>query len=351
MSSLAVQVVEDTRYLDHRGPDGHPERPERLQAVAEALDAFRSDIECVTPRSASAEEVLRVHDRRLLEVLEATRGAPPGHLDADTYYGPSSYDTALLAAGGTVELALRVMRGEVRSGLAAVRPPGHHAEAARSMGFCLINNVAVAARAIQAEHGSVRILIYDWDVHHGNGTQHSFEEDPSILYLSTHQFPFYPGTGDFGEVGRGAGIGTTLNVPMPAGCGDAEYIGVMERVVVPAAHHFAPDVILVSCGFDAHGDDPLASMELDLAGYRAMAGTMRRLADELCDGRLVYVLEGGYALSGVREGTRAVLESLVSSDAPEPASPLDLEPGSTLRNLVDRVVAAHGARIPDLGTA
>lgn len=351
MTASVVEVVEDARYQSHHGPEGHPERPERLIAVTEAIDAFRDRVEILTPRAAEPEEILRVHADRLYDFLASTRGESRGQIDADTYYGPSSFDIARLAAGGTVDLARHVMRGEIARGLAAVRPPGHHAEAQRSMGFCLFNNVAVAARTIQAEFGEPRILILDWDVHHGNGTQHSFERDPSVLYVSTHQFPFYPGTGDFGEAGVGPGLGATLNIPMPAGCGDREYIGVMQRLIVPAAIAFAPDVILVSCGFDAHRDDPLGSMDLTGAGFAIMAELMRKLADELCEGRIAYVLEGGYALSGVREGTTAVLESLVAEVAAAPAPAAPLEPGSLLAGLVDRVVRVHGARIPDLGAA
>ena len=348
-----VEVVEDARYQDHRGPDGHPERPERLVALGEALDPFRDRVEVVAPRAADPEEIARAHETRMLEALATTRERPPGRIDADTYYNPSSFDVALLAAGGTIDLAQRVLRGEVARGLAAVRPPGHHAEAARSMGFCLFNNVAVAVRALQADHPDLRVFVFDWDVHHGNGSQHIFEEDPNVLYASTHQFPFYPGTGDFGEEGEGRGLGTTLNVPMPAGCGDAEYIGVVERLIVPAAMGFAPDLIVVSCGFDAHADDPLASMEVGFEGYRAMSRILRSLADTLCEGRIVHVLEGGYALSGVREGTTAVLESLLADDARLAYGTEDgrhnLEAGTPLKAIVDNVFDVHGRRIPNLG--
>ena len=352
-ANSVIEIVEDARFLSHRGPEGHPERPERLVAIGEAIDPFRDRARIVAPREASPEEILRVHDRRMLDVLEQTRRQPPGRLDADTYFSPSSHDVAMLAAGGSVELALRVLSGEVARGLAAVRPPGHHAEAGRSMGFCLLNNVAVAVRAIQATEPSARVLVFDWDVHHGNGTQHSFESDPDVLYISTHQFPFYPGTGDFGEQGEGRGLGTTLNIPMPAGSADAEYVGVVERLVVPATLDFAPDMILVSCGFDAHQADPLASMDVTIEGYRAMAAIMRELADSLCEGRIVHVLEGGYALDGVREGAQAVLESLVD-DAPRTArerigGPTDPEPGTILKHVIDRVAAVHGRRIPNLG--
>ncbi|MBY0400245.1 histone deacetylase [Myxococcota bacterium] len=351
-----VRFVGDPRFRDHRAPPGHPERPERLDAVELALEelsvsAGAACVERSAPRAASNDELLRVHDPRMLQRLAATRQAREGQLDADTYHVPASFDVARLAAGTSIDLVRAALRDESKRGFAAVRPPGHHAEANRPMGFCLLNNVAIATRAAQIEHGTPRILIFDWDVHHGNGTQHVFEDDPDVLYLSTHQFPFYPGTGDYREAGVGRGLGATINVPMPGGSGDAEYVGVVDRIVAPAALAFRPDLILVSCGFDAHRDDPLASMELSFEGYRAMAMRLRALADALCAGRIVYVLEGGYSLLGVREGTRAVLESLVADGPAVPPPAPALEPGSTLRALVDRSVAVHGGRIAGLGAA
>jgi len=342
-----VGVVEEPRFRDHRPPAGHPERPERLEAVRRAIAPRAAGLASVAPRPATDEELLRVHSRGHLELLaRACREAPAG-LDLDTFVSAESLEVARLAAGSTAELARRVARGDLRAGLAAVRPPGHHAEATRPMGFCLLNNVAVAARALQHDEGLERIAIVDWDVHHGNGTQHSFEDDPSVLYVSTHQFPHYPGTGDFAEVGRGRGRGTTLNVPMPPGCGDPEYLGVFHRIVVPALRAFRPEIVLVSCGFDAHREDPLAAMALDAEGFGAMARLLRSAADECCRGRLLLVLEGGYSDTGLEQGTGAVLDALGEAE-PHPAPVPEAPPGSTLRRLLERVGAVHGDRLPAL---
>jgi acetoin utilization deacetylase AcuC-like enzyme len=262
-----------------------------------------------------------------------------------------SYQTALLAAGGSIDLVRSVARGEVRSGLAAVRPPGHHAEADHAMGFCLFNNVAIAARALQEEEGLSRVLILDWDVHHGNGTQHFFEADPSVLYLSTHQFPYYPGTGAARELGVGAGEGGTVNVPMPAGCGDAEYLGVMQRLVVPVVRSFRPEMILISCGFDAHLEDPIASMRVSGDGFEAMTRIVRALADDVCDGRIAFILEGGYSALGLHEGTTGLMRAMLEPGSPALPKAQALEPGSTLRQVVDGVAAVHSGRFESLGAS
>jgi len=345
-----VGVVEDRRYRDHEGPPGHPERPERLLAVGDAIAERREALREVPARGATPDEILLVHERQHLDRLEQVAQQAPARLDPDTYMGENSLEVAQLAAGGAVDLVRGVCRGELDAGLAAIRPPGHHAEADRAMGFCLLNNVAIAARAVQQTEGVQRILVYDWDVHHGNGTQHSFEADPSVLYLSTHQFPYYPGTGDYGEAGRDAGAGSTVNVPLAAGCGDAEYVGAVQRVVAPVAEAWRPDLILVSCGFDAHAEDPLAAMQVSGDGFRAMAACMRQLADGLCGGRLVLLLEGGYALSGLREGTQAVLDVLLD---PRPQTPetLPVERGTHLEAVLNSVRAVHERNFSSLGRA
>lgn len=342
----SIGVVQDPRYQHHRGPEGHPERPDRLVAVGEVLDRHANAWTAVAPRPAIDAEMLRAHSQRHLDAMRAAAARAPGQLDPDTYMGRESLAVAELAAGGAIDLVQAVCRGEIDTGLAAVRPPGHHAEADRAMGFCLFNNAAIAARAAQTLPGIERVLLIDWDVHHGNGVQHIFESDPSVLYVSTHQFPYYPGTGGFGEIGIGGGVGTTLNVPLSAGCGDVEYASVFERVVVPAAHAYRPDLVLVSCGFDAHRLDPLAAMELSQTGFRALADIARRLADTLCQGRLVLLLEGGYDLEGLRQGTEAVLTALRAPKTPsEPAS---VGSNGVIEAVVERVTHAHGEDFSDL---
>ncbi len=350
-SGLKLQIFEDIRYQAHRSLDPHPERPERLIAVGRALAEFEGKIERRSPRPAEADEILRVHSRDQLARVEDAARAGSGRLDPDTYVCEESFEVARLAAGAAIELARNIADGNASYGLAAVRPPGHHAEVDRAMGFCLFNNVAIAARALQAR-GVGKLMILDWDVHHGNGTQHSFEEDPSVLYVSTHQYPHYPGTGDANEIGHGRGTGATVNVPMPAGCGDLEYDGVMRRIVSPVARQFGPEMILVSCGFDAHRDDPLASMELSEAGFRAMTDRIRGLADELCDSKLMFVLEGGYAASGLTDGTRALLAGMTS----EPAEIFtefesDAPSERRLAQILERVSAVHRGRYPELRPA
>jgi len=349
-SPKRIEVVEDPRYLDHESPGQHPECPERLSAVREALRAFDSSLSRRVPEPADPTAILRVHTREHFETVRQACQAGNRQLDPDTFVSARSFETALLASGGTIELARAIARGEARTGFAVVRPPGHHAEAMRAMGFCLFNNVAVAARAMQVEEGLERILIVDWDVHHGNGTQHSFEEDNRVLFVSTHQFPFYPGTGDAGEIGRGPGEGYTLNIPLPAGCGDAEYVGAFARLLVPAAQAFQPEMILVSCGFDAHRDDPLASMRITQRGFLAMTRIVRALSDELCGGRIGFVLEGGYAPESLAEGTSALLEGLLETPNASPYDEFVLQPlQNPLRGVIDRVTSAHRGRFPGLG--
>jgi acetoin utilization deacetylase AcuC-like enzyme len=301
-------LVFDDRMLAHDPGAGHPERPDRLRVLHDRwrdASAFRR----IGARLATPDEIARIHDPRLVELVAATAGRARVVFDADTSTSPKSFEAACLAAGGLVELCDAVRAGEVDNGFAFVRPPGHHAEHARAMGFCLFNNVAVATAALRAA-GTPRVCIVDWDLHHGNGTQHLFEDDPSVLYVSTHQYPFYPGTGAATEVGRGPGAGRTLNLPFPAGFGDAEFARAFDEIVVPVVRQFAPEFLLVSAGFDCDGRDPLGGLDVTPAGIAMMARACHRLAEETARGRIVAVLEGGYDLAAISDGVAAVLDVL-----------------------------------------
>src|SRR3954471_22932189 len=305
--------VLDEIFVNHRAPSGHPERPARAEAVRDALTAagIASRARHVATRQATDEELVRVHAAGYLEALEGAVPGKSGWLDADTYFSPGTWDAARTAAGSTVQLALDVLHGELAQGIAVVRPPGHHATHDRAMGFCLLNNVAAAAAAARA-HGAARVAILDWDVHHGNGTQDIFWDDPSVLYMSVHQFPFYPGSGSPAELGGARAIGATVSVGLPGGWGDVEYAAVFDHVFLPKLAAFRPDLLLISAGFDAFQHDPLAGMRVTHAGFAAMAQRLRAAADKWSAGRVVAVLEGGYDLDGLGGGMTAVLSAFTA---------------------------------------
>jgi acetoin utilization deacetylase AcuC-like enzyme len=351
-------IVRDERFREHRAEGPHPERPERLDAIDRGLAALAPRLRDQEPRPATDEELLRVHTLRHLERLRALDGSG-GQIDADTFASARSHEVARLAAGGSIDAALRVAAGEARSAFALVRPPGHHAEAEQAMGFCLLNNVAVTARALQRDAGLERIAIVDWDVHHGQGTQHHFEAERDTLFVSLHQFPLYPGTGAVAESGRDGGLGTTVNAPLPAGCGDAEYLALFGRVVVPILEAFRPEMILVSAGFDAHERDPLAGMCVTSDGFGAMAAELRAVADRLCGGRLMLLLEGGYDLTALAESVAAVTGVLANAgDAPDRPAPAAAPParpptrewygGGMAGRLADALREAHARHWPSL---
>jgi acetoin utilization deacetylase AcuC-like enzyme len=288
----------DEVFLGHRGPEGHPERPERLVSVARALRAAGLEREQRVPvRAATDAEIGLVHAPGYFDDIRTIDGKR-GYLDEDTFFSPESFGAARAAAGAAIDLVLGAIRGEHPRGLAVIRPPGHHALADRAMGFCLFNNAAIAAAAARAG-GCARVAIVDWDAHHGNGTQAIFWRDPTVLYASTHQFPFYPGTGAANETGDGEGAGATVNVPMPEGAGDEQFARAFDQVIIPALRRFRPELIVVSAGYDAWDGDPLAGLRLSTAGYRALAERVVAAADELAGGRVVCLLEGGYDLDGL----------------------------------------------------
>ena len=313
MSKWQTGFGYSNKYLTHDPGPENPERPERLTAIIKALEEshLRGELVGVEPAPAELKWIGRVHDKaHINRVREASESAPV-FLDWDTTTNRESFDVACLAAGGVLQSVDAVISGEVRNAFCAVRPPGHHATRNRAMGFCLLNNVAIAAKYIQERHGLKRVLIVDWDAHHGNGTQDLFYDDSSVLYFSTHQFPGYPGSGAASERGEGVGLGFTVNVPMTPGSGYAEYLREFEGVLLPSGERFEPDLVLISAGFDAHEGDPITKLNVTTEGFRRMSEIVKGIAEKHCDGRLVSVLEGGYGLQNLGDSVVAHVKELM----------------------------------------
>jgi acetoin utilization deacetylase AcuC-like enzyme len=310
---MRTGIVHDPRFLEHDTGRYHPERPERLRAIMASLEAapWFADLHPYVPRAAAIDEVETTHALAYIRRAADTCRAGAPFLDTrDVAICPASCEVALLAAGAPLVLADAVAAGAIDNGIALLRPPGHHAEHAQALGFCLFNNVAILARYLRRQHGLDKIAIVDWDVHHGNGTQHSFEEDPAVLYISTHQYPHYPGTGAASETGSGRGRGATLNCPMPAGATDSAYERAFAELILPKLELFRPEFVIVSAGFDAHCQDPLADIELSTACFRWMSDRVLEIADQFAGGRLLSVLEGGYNLDYLGECVVAHVERL-----------------------------------------
>jgi acetoin utilization deacetylase AcuC-like enzyme len=308
-----VGFVFHQSFLEHDTGPGHPEQPGRLRAVCDHLQRtgrWQRLVHRAPPR-APLETVVLVHPRPYMETIERACREGPTALDPDTVVSAGSWEAALCAVGAVTSAIDQLLDGSLDAAFCAVRPPGHHALAARAMGFCLFNNVAIGARYAQRRSRLSRILVVDWDVHHGNGTQDLFYDDPSLLYFSTHQSPFYPGTGRREERGAGPGTGFTINVPLPAGSGDEELRRAFVEELLPAAQAFRPELVLISAGFDAHRDDPLAGLSVSEAGYAELTGIVRAIADRFCRGRIVSVLEGGYDLRALGASVDAHLRVLL----------------------------------------
>jgi acetoin utilization deacetylase AcuC-like enzyme len=299
-----------------------------------------ASLEDIPARTATAEELAAVHDPAYIALIERTSGRDMVFLDPDTSASALTWDAARLAAGGTIDAADAVLRGNVRNAFALVRPPGHHAEAGRAMGFCIFNNAALAAEHLIRRRGLKRVLIADWDLHHGNGTQSAFFDRGDVLYFSTHQFPCYPGSGHWTETGTGEGAGRTVNVPLSAGKSDGDFLYIYRTILGAIARQFRPEFMLVSAGFDIYGGDPLGGMNLSAEGFGHLGGVFLELADELCLGRVLFVLEGGYSLPGLREGVKRILLRMNGS-AGRPAAAADPDP-LTLKELAPAI--AHLAQ-------
>jgi acetoin utilization deacetylase AcuC-like enzyme len=332
----ATIVFRDDRCIDHVTPEGHPECAQRLISIYRMLDALPADggVEFCAPREASREELVLNHAPCYIDAIEATSGKQQVSLDPDTSTSAGSWTAAKLAAGAVLDGCDVLMSGRAANAMALVRPPGHHAEHDRAMGFCLFNNVAVGARYLLEHHGLERVMIYDWDIHHGNGTQNAFYGMQEVLYVSTHAYPYYPGTGALHETGSKAGTGYTVNVPLTGGQGDAEYVRLIDQVLAPLARAYKPQLIIVSAGYDIYENDPLGTMQVTPVGFGIMAARMKQLSEELCEGRLLLALEGGYHIDGIAQSIQHTLNALaghtpqlyVGAEADVPAS-------------VDRIIA------------
>lgn len=353
---MKIGILQDPLFREHENGPGHPERPQRLDAVATAVSSFLAEaggdagsqagsgtaVELPT-RDASIQELERVHSAEYLQLLETTATRERSVFDVDTQANSRSFAAARRAAGASVAAVDAVVSGKVRTPFVCCRPPGHHAERSRAMGFCFLNNAAVAAAAATEDHGFKRVAIVDWDVHHGNGTQHIFENRQDVLYISLHEYPHYPGTGSLDETGRGDGEGYTVNVPMIAGSGNSDYACAMDRVVLPILREYEPELIIVSAGFDGHRLDPLADMMLDGRAYSFMTRGILDVAHAASSGRVVHLLEGGYDSAGLIDGVGAVLRTLT-----EPSSGRVNHPGQSAGRQPEAPVAETRPQIIEI---
>ena len=314
--SMTTAYATHSRYVGHDLP-GHPEHAGRIRAVWETLGqaGLTNRMQLIEPDKVSDEQILAVHSEQYLKMFDSVVDSEYGvQFDADTYALPESPEIARLSTGGVISVVDAVLNGQADNGLAVVRPPGHHATPQRPMGFCLLGNVAIAVRHAQNAFNLKRILIVDFDVHHGNGTQDVFYDDDSVLFISTHQYPFYPGTGRMDEIGVDRGKGYTVNIPLSGGQGDEAYTNIYEQIIWPVARRFQPEMIMVSAGFDGHWVDPLAGMRLSLTGYAHLTRELLRMSDELCDGKIVFVMEGGYDLTALGHGVRNIAHALLGDN-------------------------------------
>ncbi len=311
---MKVGFVYDPIYLKH-DTGLHVENANRLRAIMRYLERTGpwQQLVSVTPDAATVEEISLVHDSQYISHIREVAEKGGGQLDPDTLMSPDSYEVARYAAGGVIKATEAVMAGELDSVFVLVRPPGHHATTRQAMGFCLFNNIAIATKYALHKYGLERIAVIDFDVHHGNGTQAAFYNESRVLYISTHQSHHYPGTGSIDETGGGVAKGTTVNIPLPAGCGDDEYQKVFEQIVVPVVRRFNPQLIMVSAGYDAHWTDELAMMQVTINGFGRITRVIKEMAGEICGGRLVLSLEGGYNLTALSSSVRATLDVLVGN--------------------------------------
>jgi acetoin utilization deacetylase AcuC-like enzyme len=336
---IAISIVPSPEHNLH----SHPENHLRFQYFDRLFENYRGiELDTVDPIEVPDDVLQQVHPIEYLQALKDACKKGPGFVDyGDTYVTQDSYGTALRAVGGLLGVLAAIDENRFKNGFAMIRPPGHHATATQPMGFCLLNNVAVAARYAQLL-GYQKIMIVDFDVHHGNGTQAIFQDDPDVLYISTHQVGIFPGTGHLHEVGVGAGKGTIINLPLPPKCGDSAIMLVCDELLVPAADRFKPNLLLVSAGFDAHWEDPLANLQFTLTGYHHLSTILKSIATQHCQGRILYALEGGYNPHTLLEGIKSVFHALSIQPAPDYADDIPPYPEPSIVSLIDEAKQIHG---------
>lgn len=311
MQKMSSLIIKDQIFLKHDPGFGHPESPERLRAIYNRLSHkdIKDFLVVKAPKKATREELAWNHSPQYIDRIAKTSGIDHYQLDPDTSTSADSWDTACFAVGGVFTALDEIFDGQLHTAFALIRPPGHHAEKDHAMGFCLFNNIALGAHYAIKVKRCQRVLIVDWDLHHGNGSQHSFYNNRQVLYFSTHQYPYYPGTGSAEETGEGEGEGFTINVPLGAGAGDKEYASIFNKLLEPVAIEFNPDLVLVSAGFDIYRDDPLGGMNVTVEGFFSLACKLIEISKKCADGRILFCLEGGYNLTGLKEGVAAVLRA------------------------------------------
>lgn len=342
MKALRTGLVVNEIFLKH-DQAGHPENAKRLKSIIKGLNekGLFEKIKVVQSRLAEIDEITICHTKKYVEFVKEFCEKGGGYLDPDTYANSYSFEAASTAVGGSIELTKAVINGELKNGFALLRPPGHHALANRSMGFCLLGNIAIAAKTALQFTEINKVAIVDFDVHHGNGTQALVDDDPNILFISSHQYPFYPGTGSIREIGTGEAERTIVNIPLQAGVGDEGFKLIYERIIIPSLKRFKPDLILVSAGYDAHWDDPLAKLNLSLSGFNHISRELINCAEEICSGKIIFFLEGGYNLDVLKEGVANTIRALLGiKDYEDPIGKSNIaEP--EIEKLVNELIQIH----------
>jgi acetoin utilization deacetylase AcuC-like enzyme len=342
MTTSTTGITFDPIFLKHDQP-GHPENAKRLESIIFGLQekGLLEKVKHINSRSAEIDEIAICHKKEYVEYVKEFCEKGGGYFDPDTYSNQHSYTAAATAIGSSIDLVKAVIEGELKNGFALLRPPGHHALADRSMGFCLFGNIAIAAKVALTQSGISKVAIVDFDVHHGNGTQALIGDDPNILFISSHQYPFYPGTGSSREIGTDAAEGTIVNIPLQAGVGDEGFKIVYEKIVIPSLERFKPDIILVSVGYDAHWDDPLANLNLSLTGYNWISRELIKSAEKICNSKIVFFLEGGYNLQVLSDGVANTIRGLLGIELFEDplGKPNDEEPD--LERVVNELIKIH----------